>query len=92
MRFLRLLRLLKLLRILRGSRIFQRWETRITLNYAVLSLQKYLAVCLFAAHWIGCSLMLTHQLLAPDCDDEDIATDNCTFLYTYMGDARAWST
>jgi len=87
-RFLRLLRLLKLLRILRGSRIFQRWETRVTLNYAVLSLQKYLAVCLFAAHWIGCSLMLTHQLLAPDCDDEDIATDNCTFLYAYMGDAR----
>ena len=33
-RFLRLLRLLKLLRILRGSRIFQRWETRVTLNYA----------------------------------------------------------
>ena len=87
-RFLRLLRLLKLLRVLRGARIFRRWETRVTLNYAALSLQKYLAVCLFAAHWIGCSLMLTHQLLAPDCDDEDIATDNCTFLYAYMGDAR----
>ena len=86
-RFLRLLRLLKLLRVLRGSRIFQRWETRVTLNYAVLSLQKYVAACLFTAHWIGCTLMLMHQVLAPDCDDEDIATDRCTFLYAYM-DAR----
>ena len=87
-RFLRLLRLLKLLRILRGARIFKRWETRVTLNYAVLSLQKYLAVCLFTAHWIGCTLMLMHQLLAPECDDEAIATDRCTFLYAYMDDAR----
>ena len=87
-RFLRLLRLLKLLRILRSARIFQRWETRVTLNYAVLSLQKYFATCVLTAHWIGCTLFLTHQLLAPDCDETDIATDRCTFLHAYMGDGR----
>ena len=87
-RFLRLLRLLKLLRILRSARIFQRWETRVTLNYAVLSLQKYFATCVLTAHWIGCTLFLTHQLLAPDCDESAIATDRCTFLYAYMDDGR----
>ena len=40
-RFIRLLRLLKLLRVLRGLRIFARWEARLTLNHALLSLQKY---------------------------------------------------
>ena len=38
-RFIRLLRLMKLLRVLRGMRIFARWEARLALNYAVLSLQ-----------------------------------------------------
>ena len=28
--------------------------------------------------------MLTHQLLAPDCEAEDIAEDRCTFLYFYL--------
>lgn len=83
-RFIRLLRLLKLLRVLRGLRIFARWEARLTLNYALLSLQKYFLTLLVAAHWLGCTLMLTHQLLSPDCEAEDIATDRCTFLYYYM--------
>ena len=55
-RIIRLLRLLKLLRILRGMRIFKRWEARLTLNYAMLSLQKYFLTLLLAAHWIGCTL------------------------------------
>lgn len=83
-RFIRLLRLLKLLRVLRGLRIFARWEARLTLNYALLSLQKYFLTLLIAAHWLGCTLMLTHQLLSPDCEAEDIATDRCTFLYYYL--------
>ena len=83
-RFIRLLRLLKLLRVFRGMRIFQRWEARLALNYALISLQKYFLTLLLAAHWIGCTLMLTHQLLAPDCEAEDIAEDRCTFLYFYL--------
>ena len=87
-RFLRLLRLLKLLRVLRSSRIFERWQSRVTINYAYLNLQKYLVVTVLTAHWLGCVLFLTHQLLEPDCTDTEIATDRCTFLYTYMDDGR----
>ena len=45
-RFVRLLRLFKLLRVLRSVRIFARWEARMTINYAMLSLNKFLAILL----------------------------------------------
>ena len=35
-----LLRLAKLLRILRAGRMFQRWESRLAIDYSVLSLSK----------------------------------------------------
>ena len=35
----RVLRLLKLVRLARGSRIFKRWELRLSINYAVLDLE-----------------------------------------------------
>ena len=83
-RIIRLLRLLKLLRILRGMRIFKRWEARLTLNYAMLSLQKYFLTLLLAAHWIGCTLFLVHHILELDCRDDPNKIDRCTFLYYYM--------
>ena len=83
-RIIRLLRLLKLLRILRGMRIFKRWEARLTLNYAMLSLQKYFLTLLLAAHWIGCTLFLVHHILELDCRDDPNKIDTCTFLYYYM--------
>lgn len=83
-RIIRLLRLLKLLRILRGMRIFKRWEARLTLNYAMLSLQKYFLTLLLAAHWIGCTLFLVHHILELDCYDDPSTYDRCTFLYYYM--------
>ena len=83
-RIIRLLRLLKLLRILRGMRIFKRWEARLTLNYAILTLQKYFLTLLLAAHWIGCTLFLVHHILELDCRDDPNMIDRCTFLYYYM--------
>ena len=56
-RVVRLLRLMKLLRVLRGMRIFARWEARLALDYAVLTLQKFFITLLVAAHWLGCTLM-----------------------------------
>jgi hypothetical protein len=83
-RFVRLLRLMKLLRVLRGMRIFSRWEARLSLNYAVLSLQKYFLTLLLAAHWLGCTLFLLHSTLEPDCGDDMARQEDCTFLFAYQ--------
>ena len=90
-RFIRLLRLMKLLRVLRGVRIFARWEARLALNYAVLSLQKYFLTLVLAAHWLGCTLFLLHSTLEPDCADDPARTDDCTFLYHYLEGAMVGS-
>ena len=82
-RFVRLLRLLKMLRILRGLRIFKRWESRLAINYAVLSLQKYFLTLVLASHWLGCTLMLVHSILKDDCADVTDDMTKCTFLYAY---------
>lgn len=82
-RVVRLLRLMKLLRVLRGMRIFARWEARLALDYAVLTLQKFFITLLVAAHWLGCTLMVMHEMLAPDCEN-DADTSTCTFLYAYQ--------
>ena len=42
MRLLRVLRLFKLLRLLRASRLFRRWETRLSINYGVLTMVRFL--------------------------------------------------
>lgn len=84
MRFVRLLRLMKLLRVLRGLRIFSRWEARLALNYAILSLQKYFLTLILAAHWLGCTLFLLHSTLEPDCDADPTRQGDCTFLYAYQ--------
>jgi hypothetical protein len=83
-RFIRMLRLMKLLRVLRGMRIFARWEARLALNYAVLSLQKYLLTLLMAAHWLGCTLFLLNSMLEPECELDPARQGDCTFLYHYQ--------
>jgi potassium voltage-gated channel Eag-related subfamily H protein 7 len=50
----RLLRLLKLMRVLRASRVFKRWETRISINYSQLSLAKFLLIMVASGHWMAC--------------------------------------
>ena len=42
------------MRILRGSRIFKRWETRVSINYGVLAMVRAILMLLFCAHWAGC--------------------------------------
>eukprot|EP00959_Pyramimonas_sp_CCMP1952_P276216 5773824-Pyramimonas_sp.AAC.1 len=54
MRILRLLRLVKLLRVLRGQRLFRRWESRMALNYALLSLYTLAFNLLILTHWMAC--------------------------------------
>ena len=52
---LRALRLAKLARLIRMSRLVKRWETRNTVNYAMLSLWKAMGTIVLMAHWISCS-------------------------------------
>ena len=54
LRTLRALRLLKLFRVLRASRILKRWETRMTINYAMLEMVLAFVSTLFCCHWFAC--------------------------------------
>ena len=57
-RVIRVLRLFKLLRLLRGTRLLQRWETRLRINYGVLALIQSMLFVVFFAHWSACAWML----------------------------------
>mmetsp|Transcript_32005 Transcript_32005/g.73059 ORF Transcript_32005/g.73059 Transcript_32005/m.73059 type:complete len:789 (+) Transcript_32005:114-2480(+) len=50
----RLLRLIKLVRVVRASRVFQRWETSMAINYNSLRFWTAIGVLLVSSHWIAC--------------------------------------
>ena len=58
LRVIRCTRLAKLTRLLRASRMLKRWETRVSINYAVLGLCRSLVYYLMLAHWSACALVL----------------------------------
>ena len=51
---LRALRLIKLIRLVRVSRIFDRWEARMAINYAMLHILTALLQTLLVSHWFAC--------------------------------------
>ena len=57
-RVIRVCRLIKLIRLLRASRMLKRWETRVSINYASLTLGRCVVLYLIAAHWAACLLLL----------------------------------
>lgn len=54
LRAVRVLRLIKLLRLLRGSRIFKRWEMRVSINYSYLALLQITVSIILCVHWFAC--------------------------------------
>jgi hypothetical protein len=54
LRAVRVLRLAKLIRLARGSRIFKKWELRMSINYAYLSLVSLTLLILVVVHWFAC--------------------------------------
>ena len=54
LRAVRTLRLLKLVRLIRGSRVFKRWEMRLSINYAYLSIFSTTVSMLITSHWFAC--------------------------------------
>jgi len=53
-RLIRLLRLVKLARLLRGMRIFQRWESRMSVPMGLLTLAKCMVQLVVLTHWQAC--------------------------------------
>eukprot|EP00946_MAST-07B_sp_MAST-7B-sp1_P005219 g5219.t1 len=62
LRVIRLLRLVKLLRVFRASRVVRRWESKLALSYAVMSLIKFFILVATMSHWIACALAITPQI------------------------------
>ena len=54
LRAVRTLRLIKLVKLARGSRIFKRWEMRLSINYATLQFSGIILIILISCHWFAC--------------------------------------
>jgi potassium voltage-gated channel Eag-related subfamily H protein 7 len=61
-RIVRLMRLLKLLRLLRSMRIFNRWQDKFGISFAMKSLIRFMLVVLTTTHWMACVLRLIPDL------------------------------
>ena len=57
-RVLRVLRLVKLVRLLRASRLFERWKSKITLNYAQQTVLTVVFALVTLSHWYACIIAL----------------------------------
>ena len=57
-RIVRLMRLLKLARMVRASRIFKRWEAKLSIPYSIIGLIKFGVTLLVAGHWMACAWCL----------------------------------
>jgi hypothetical protein len=58
LRVIRVCRLIKLTRLLRASRMLRRWETRLSINYATLSVTWSCCKYLLFSHWSACLIVL----------------------------------
>jgi hypothetical protein len=54
LRTLRVLRLIKLVKLLTASKIIRRYEVKVAINYAALSLFKCIVGMLLLSHWFAC--------------------------------------
>jgi potassium voltage-gated channel Eag-related subfamily H protein 7 len=61
-RIVRLMRLLKLLRLLRSMRIFNRWQDKFGISFALKSMIRFMLVVLTTTHWMACILRLIPDL------------------------------
>jgi len=59
LRTLRLFRLVKLVRLLRATRMFDRWEDSLAINFAALSLTKSCTMVFMFSHWFACLWYIT---------------------------------
>uniref|UniRef100_A0A7S2K5J3 Ion transport domain-containing protein n=1 Tax=Zooxanthella nutricula TaxID=1333877 RepID=A0A7S2K5J3_9DINO len=60
---IRLLRLLKLARVLKASRLFRRFEIRMSITYGTFALLKFFCILLLITHWLANLWALTLALV-----------------------------
>ena len=54
LRLVRLMRCIKMIRLVRASRIVKRWQTKVPMSHATLSMTKCLVAITFFGHWFAC--------------------------------------
>jgi len=59
---LKAIRLVRMLRLTRTSAITQRWQTRVSINYAMLSIIRCMIGVLLTSHWMACVWILQAHL------------------------------
>ena len=64
---LRVLRLFKLVRLMRSSRIAKRWETRVAVDYSMMSIFKCIVGVIIASHWMACVWVLRGYIINTTC-------------------------
>jgi len=77
LRIIRLFRLAKLLRVLRAGRMFQRWESRLAINYSTIALVKFIITTIAIAHWLACAF---HAFMSFEEDPTGNWLDNYAFV------------
>ncbi|KAL1515906.1 hypothetical protein AB1Y20_002520 [Prymnesium parvum] len=87
LRAVRTLRLVKLVKLARGSRIFKRWEMRISIDYTYFSLFTVVTSILLTCHWTACIWGL--QATFDPLHSWQGATGYCVPLYPDMN--GSWS-
>ena len=63
-RIIRLMRLLKLFRVLKASRIYKRWEARISIPYSYIELIRFTILLIVMGHWMACAWAIIAELEA----------------------------
>jgi len=62
LRVIRLFRLIKLVRLMRATRMFDRWEDSMAINFAALSLTKSCCMVALFSHWFACLWYITYYI------------------------------
>ncbi|KDO30011.1 hypothetical protein SPRG_19857 [Saprolegnia parasitica CBS 223.65] len=87
-RLLRMFRLTKILKIVVASRIFKRYEMRISIKYGWIRLIKFAAGILLLTHWMACFVYLVAIMTAPQATWLSTASLNGGLTSEhYLGDA-----
>ena len=62
LRVLRAVRMIKLVRLLRASKIYERWQSRVSLTHAQMAVLKCVVGVILMAHWFACITALEISL------------------------------
>eukprot|EP00854_Cymbomonas_tetramitiformis_P008719 gene8719-10340_t len=69
LRALKVMRIAKLSRVVRGMRVFKRWESRMSINYAGMNLALLIVGLIMAVHWAACGWAMTLNVEGASWDE-----------------------